>query len=241
MAVVRAHFTRSRSKIKATLRYIIHRPGREGEKLTRELFGGNEEAKSKADAYELIDARRGITFFHFKLNFHPTREDRQKDLNVREITRQSIAALEKRLQRPIQFLAVEHNDHTDLRHVHAILLVKLGRGERIGKEDWQVCREEATAQARIQRRALDVVQRFQQDLQRERGFPGTYMTRSFGVAGGRAKHGGSAIPDPCPQCIGRIKQSLKTLKNGLKWCPEHGLIREENQKIIREHEHGLSL
>jgi len=33
MAIVKASYTRSRSKIKAALRYIVHRPGREGERL----------------------------------------------------------------------------------------------------------------------------------------------------------------------------------------------------------------
>src|SRR5688572_10032544 len=186
MAIVRAHYTRSRSKIKATLRYIVHRPGREGERLTRELFGSFEEAISKEDAYRLIDAQRGMTFFHVKLNFHPTREDRRKDLNLRDITRQSMVALEKRLQRPIRFLAVEHNDHTALRHIHALVLVKLSRGERIGRDDWKACREAATEQARFQRRALDVVRRFQRDLQREQRFPKTFITRSVGMAGGKA-------------------------------------------------------
>ena len=60
-----------------------------------------------------------MTFFHLKINFHPEREDTRKDLNLRDITRQSMMALEKRLQRPIRFLAVEHNDHTPLRHIHA--------------------------------------------------------------------------------------------------------------------------
>ena len=137
MAIVKAYFTRSSEKIKKTLNYIVHRPGREGEKLNRELFGDMEESIRKEDAYRLIDASAGMTFFHLKLNFHPEREDTRKDLNLRDITRQSMVALEERLQRPIRFLAVEHNDHTDLRHIHAIMLVKLRRGERIGIEDWK--------------------------------------------------------------------------------------------------------
>src|SRR5688500_18674466 len=245
MAIVRAHYTRSRSKIKATLRYIIHRPGREGERLTRELFGNFEEAISKDDAYRLIDAQRGMTFFHVKINFHPIREDRRKDLDLRDLTRQSMVALEKRLQRTIRFLAVEHNDHTELRHIHALVLVKLSRGERIGRDDWKACREAATEQARFQRRALDVVRRFQRDLQREQRFPKSFITHSFGMAGGKALYARGrsvrtlSIPHPCPQCEGVFKQSLKTLKNGKKWCPIHGVIREQHQRLIREHDQGF--
>jgi hypothetical protein len=157
MAIVKAYFTRSSEKIMKTLNYIVHRPGKEGEKLNRELFGDLEESIRKEDAYGRLVAGQGMTFFHLKFNFHPEREDTRKDLNLRDITRQSIMALEERLQRPIRFLAVEHNDHTDLRHIHAIMLVKLRKGERIGIEDWQVCREKATEQAALQRRALDAV------------------------------------------------------------------------------------
>jgi hypothetical protein len=65
-----------------------------------------------------------MTYFHLKLNFHPKREDRRKDLNLREITTQTMVALEEQLQRTIRFLAVEHNDHSPLRHIHAIVLTQ---------------------------------------------------------------------------------------------------------------------
>jgi hypothetical protein len=39
MAIVKATYTKSRPGAKAALRYIQHRPGREGEKVKRELFG----------------------------------------------------------------------------------------------------------------------------------------------------------------------------------------------------------
>jgi hypothetical protein len=61
MAIVKAYFTRSSEKIKKTLNYIVHRPGREGEKLNRELFGNFEESISKQDAYRDIDAQPGMT------------------------------------------------------------------------------------------------------------------------------------------------------------------------------------
>ena len=122
MAIVKASYTRSRAKIKAALRYIVHRPGREGERLTRTLFSG-EKTLSKAEAYRLIDEKRGMTYFHLKINFHPKREDTRKDLDLRTITSQTIATLEERFNRPIRYFAVEHNDHTELRHIHAIVLI----------------------------------------------------------------------------------------------------------------------
>ena len=244
MAIVKAHFTRSSGKIKKTLNYIVHRPGREGEKLNRELFGDIEETIEKEDAYRFIEAR-GMTFFHLKLNFHPTQEDTRKDLNLRDITRQSIAALEERLQRTIRFLAVEHNDHTDLRHIHAIMRVKLRRGERIGIEDWKVCREAASEQARLQRRALDAVMKVQKDRQQGRAQMPS-RTRIYKYAGSRKTQSKYRIQrvvylsHPCPECDGVNKQSLKTLKSGAKWCPVHGVIREERHEIRREQAQGLS-
>jgi len=233
-------------KIKKTLGYIIHRPGREGEKLTRELFEDLEESIRKEDAYRRLVAGQGMTFFHLKINFHPEREDTRKDLNLRDITRQSIMALEERLQRPIRFLAVEHNDHTPLRHVHAIILVKLRRGERIGVEDWEACTEKATEQVALQRRALDVVMRVQKDMQQVRAHlpsPARFNshTRSTTTQKKYRFQRVLYIAHPCPKCDGVMKQPLKALRNGAKWCPIHGVIREERQKIVREQEQGLGL
>jgi hypothetical protein len=237
MAIVRANYTRNRAKIKATLRYIIHRPGREGEKLTRILFG-HDGALSKEGAYQLIDAQKGLTYFHLKMNFHPTREDTRKDLNLREITRQTIATLEKRFQRIIRFLAVEHNDHTQLRHIHAIVILKLARGERIGWVDWKACREVATEQVLLQRRALDIVPRVQQERSLTRQ---PFLHPSIGKAGGRAKATRYRRPlqpnRACPECA-YINQMVK-LKSGRYWCPIHGLERE--QRLQLEQERSLEL
>ena len=157
-----------------------------------------------------------------------------------------MAALEERLQRPIRFLAVEHNDHTDLRHIHAIMRVKLRRGERIGIEDWKVCREAASEQARLQRRALDAVMKVQKDRQQGRAH---LPSRSRFYSHTRSKTTQKKyrvqrvlyLAHPCPKCDGVNKQSLKTLRSGAKWCPVHGVIREERRKIMREQEQGLEL
>src|SRR5688572_9101503 len=68
MAIVKAYFTRSSEKIKKTLNYIVHRPGREGEKLNHELFGDMEESIEKDDAYRFIEAR-GMNVFSCQAQF----------------------------------------------------------------------------------------------------------------------------------------------------------------------------
>ena len=47
MAIVKAKYVRGKSRIKAHLRYITHRRGMEGERMTRPLFG-RDGALSKA-------------------------------------------------------------------------------------------------------------------------------------------------------------------------------------------------
>jgi hypothetical protein len=76
MAIVKVTYTRSRPKIKAHLRYIAHRPGREGEKISRRLFDLNGFS-DKDNVYNLIDAApRGSIFFKTILSPDPKREDR---------------------------------------------------------------------------------------------------------------------------------------------------------------------
>jgi hypothetical protein len=187
MAIVKAKFTRKRSEVKTLLRYIVHRPGQERQRLTRDLFDDDLDGPiAKEEGYERIDqAPAGTVFFHVILNFSQKWEDRRKDLNLRDITRQSKLALEERLKRRIGLLAVEHDDHTELRHIHAIVMVKLGRGERLTKEDWQACRNAATESARLQRRALDLFQGYR--LQRQRRLQKPLPTRS-GMAHARGGH-----------------------------------------------------
>ena len=231
MAIVKASFTRSRAKIKATLRYIIHRPGGKG-RNSPVCYSDMTEEMSKEDAYQLIDAQKGMTYFHLKLNFHPKREDRRKDLNLQDITKQTIATLEKRLQRPIRFLAVEHNDHSPLRHIHAIVLVKLNRGERVTWQDWKACRDTATASALLERRALDAVRRAQQ----ERSLRTLYSTRAIGMAGGKAVRTRepsvrAIFRQACPNC--GAGQEMKRYRNEFV-CRNCGYRQERKRRWSME-------
>jgi hypothetical protein len=82
MAIVKAKYVRGKPRIKAHLRYITHRRGRDGERITRPLFG-RDGALTKHQIYEMIDAaRRGAVFHKFVINFHPVKEDTRKDLNL---------------------------------------------------------------------------------------------------------------------------------------------------------------
>jgi hypothetical protein len=105
----------------------------------------------------MIDAaRRGATFFKFVLSPDPNKEDPFKDLDLWELTRNSIGKIQTRFG-PLPFVGVIHNDHTPLRHVHGFFLVpgRLSRQEFASlKKLWKI----ASFEAARQRRMLDRVQ-----------------------------------------------------------------------------------
>jgi hypothetical protein len=63
MAIVKISYTKSRGAAKASVRYIAHRPGKDGRATVRSIYGIDGEV-SKADAYNMIDeAKRGAVYF----------------------------------------------------------------------------------------------------------------------------------------------------------------------------------
>jgi hypothetical protein len=154
MAIVKARYLRGKDRIKAHLRYITHRRGREDERITRALFG-RDGALSKLQAYDMIDAaRRGAVFHKFVINFHPVKEDTRKDLNLWEITQKTLAHIKTQVGDSVTFVATIHDDHTALRHIHGFFIVegRLSKGEFAKiKKLWKV----ASAEAQHQRFRLD--------------------------------------------------------------------------------------
>lgn len=165
MAIVKVKYTRSRPKIKAHLRYISHRPGREGEKISRRLFD-LEGLSDKDQAYRLIDdAPRGSVFFKTILSPDPKREDSFKDLDLQHITRKTIRQLQEQLGKQVQFITTIHDDHAPHRHVHGILIMQ----GRLSREYFKLLRDTATQEAKFQRRTLDLARENLKSLFRNRG------------------------------------------------------------------------
>src|SRR5712691_8550695 len=97
MAIVKATYTKSSGGAKAGVRYIEHRPGKDGEKIHRTLFNG-DGAMGRWQAYQMIDeAEKGSFFFRFVISPDPKAEDTDKDLHLREITERTMNALEERV------------------------------------------------------------------------------------------------------------------------------------------------
>jgi len=234
VAIVKVSYTRSRGAIKAGLKYMVHRPGQEGGKITRTLFGHDGE-RSKAEAYQWLDAQKGMTYFRIVLNFHPKREDARRDLDLPSITRQTIRALENRLQRRIGFIAVEHNDHgkNKLRHIHAIVPIKLARGERLTRADFKALRDIATEQALLQRKARDLMQQYFQRrefLTRSHAYISP-APRPLGMMGDRTKHMQKARAPSLPCPTSGIGHSTVRLPNGKLYCHTCERVREQGLEL----------
>jgi ribosomal protein S27E len=238
MAIVKGSYTRSRGAIKAHLRYITHRPNLDGKRASRVLFG-QEGILDKQQAYQLIDAAEpGTVFFRMVISPDPKREDTGRDLDLQTITRKTMFALEERLQRKVKFIATEHNDHSTNRHIHAIVMVRLAKGERLSASDYKLLREAATGSAYLQRRALDLVEaRAPNQNQLNRAFPrSTPLNPLMANSGGRAVGGGGVSSKPfrltCPDC--GITQIMYTLKSGIHWCPACHLKLNQNREQVKQ-------
>ena len=153
MAIVKLKYARGRGAIKAHLRYIVHRPGKEQGRMTRELFHHNYLSVTKQYAYDLINsAPRGTLFYKMTINFHPHKEDTYKDLDLHYIASLTVREMQNRIGRYVPFIATIHNGHatTDLRHIHAICLVQ-GRLSKEAYAKLKTLWQFATAEVKLQR------------------------------------------------------------------------------------------
>ena len=124
MAFVKNKYIRSKPRIKAHLRYITHRRGMEGERMSRPLFG-RDGPLSKLQIYEMIDAaKRGAVFHKFVINFDPVKEDTRHNLNLWEVTQKTLEHIKTPFGDSVPFVATIHDDHTLLRHVHGFFIVE---------------------------------------------------------------------------------------------------------------------
>jgi hypothetical protein len=163
MGIVKATYTRKVGTAKASVRYIEHRPGRDGTKIVRTLFNADGKME-RGDAYTMIDqAANGSYFFRLVISPDPQREDSDKNLMLRELTEKTITSLEDRFQHPLQWVAAIHADHAEHRHIHAIAIVP----KRLTVQDFQRMRSAATEEALEQRRHLDLTREAHQQSQEQ--------------------------------------------------------------------------
>src|SRR5258708_30462116 len=141
MAVFVMNYMQSRGAAKANIKYMQHRPGRDGTKITRTLFGW-DGALDRQEAYRLVDAAdKASAFFRIKISPDPKTEDTRRDLSLRQATETIMQTIEERLRKPVHWVAAEHDDHTAKRHVHVLAIA---RG-RLNREDLGAIIQQATA------------------------------------------------------------------------------------------------
>lgn len=162
MAIIKASYTKSRGGAKASIRYIQHRKGKEGEGISRALFNA-EGLLGRWEAYRMIDtAAEGSRFFRFVISPDPEKEDSYQDLSLRDIAAQTMLSLEDRLQRPLSWAATIHQDHAPHRHVHIVAVVP----GRLYTHDFQAMRQTATEACLAERQERDL-RLSQQEQERE--------------------------------------------------------------------------
>ncbi len=154
MAVFVMNHTQSKGAAKANIKYIQNRPGRDGTKIIRTLFGW-DGALDRQEAYRMVDAADKASFyFRMKICPDPKTEDTRRDLSLREVTETIMQMVEERIRRQVQWVAAEHNDHTAKRHVHVLAIA---RG-RLNRGDLKDIIQQATAVCLAQRQELDRTQ-----------------------------------------------------------------------------------
>jgi hypothetical protein len=242
MAIVKANYVKrgkgEKGRAKKTIRYITHRRDRDGHTVTRELFG-YDGSLTKEQTYRMIDeARRGTLFYRIVLSPAPKQEDRYKDLNLRELTLDTMLKLEERLGQPVQFVATIHDDHAPHRHMHTLVLVQ---GRRLTREDFQALRLEATKRALSQRRLRDRMRGYRLQRSRTRTNRRSHPARHAG----RSRMHRGVQPYQSYSCsLWGYHQALPASPQGYR-CPACGLkLRRERSdrfRLPRRKERGWGL
>lgn len=215
------------------MRYITHRRDREGERVTRNLFGFDGSV-SKETAYQMIDdaPEKRRYYYRIILSPDPRREDKYKDLELENHATEIMLKLEERLGTPIQFVAAIHDDHSPHRHVHALVI---HNGRRLTREDFAALRNYGKQRALLKRRYLD--RRRRRALLRERSAsykpPFPYARRDT-TKGQSYDRQASLISYECPVC-GRYqalpysKSGYRCLSDGTRLARLHPYERSRSQ------------
>ena len=127
MAIFKANYVRRHhnelANAKGSVRYIQHRRGKDGEKITRTLYGPEGEM-TRYDAYRMIDdAAKGAFIYRFVLSPDPATEDNHHDLDMRDIAMQTMQGLEERLGVSLNWVGATHSDHAPHLHAHLVAIV----------------------------------------------------------------------------------------------------------------------
>jgi hypothetical protein len=158
----------------------MHRRDREGEKVTRDLFGFTGTL-DKQTAYQMIDEAPEKRRYYYRIIISPDprREDSYRDLDLQSLTIETMLKLEERLGHSIQFVAAIHDDHSPHRHVHTLVI---HNGRRLTREDFAMLRNYGKQRALTKRRFLDRQRRLELLRERSRSYRHPFVDgRNTGV------------------------------------------------------------
>jgi hypothetical protein len=220
-----------RNRAKEAVRYITHRRDREGNKITRDLFGFDGFV-TKETTYRMIDEapKKGRYYYRMIISPDPRRQDRYKDLDLRRLTISTMLQLQERYGKSIQFVAAIHDDHAPHRHVHTIVILN---GRRLTRDDFASLRDHARNRALTERRYKDRVRRLEFLAERSSSykppFPFQRRDTTNGQFYGRET---PLISYECPVC-GRY-QALPVSKQGPR-CLSDGMRLHRLRPYERTH------
>lgn len=164
MAVFRVtSYTRVKGDAKKSIKYEQNRPGRDGAKIQRTLYGIDEKME-RIEAFRMIDeADRRSYYYRIIINFDAVKEDTHKDLYIPGIAERVMGGVEDRVGQSVQWVGATHDDHTPLRHVHIVAVLP----KRLNRDDLRALIDLSTDIAAEQRQEQDQVLEYKK--QRERG------------------------------------------------------------------------
>ena len=138
----------AKQEARETLGYNHNRPGSDNEEEERILFGEDGVPLTEEEAEELIkNASKNTLFWKMILSPDPNSENKEKLLDLQQLTGDLVNYLKKELKRPVPYIGVVHNN-TDIPHVHAILLIeRFGREMLITKKRIEALKKLAAGQA----------------------------------------------------------------------------------------------
>jgi hypothetical protein len=215
----------------------MHRRDREGERVTRDLFGF-EGSLSKETAYRMIDEAPAKRRYYYRIIISPDprREDSYRDLSLRNLTIETMLKLEERLGHPIQFIAAIHDDHSPHRHVHTLVI---HNGRRLTREDFAMLRNYGKQRALTQRRFLDRRRRLELLEERSRSYQPPFVSggnassrRGYArqeQTRGRFSHPAVSLCSySCPVC-GRY-EALPYSRTGYRCLADGAHLRREKER-----------
>jgi hypothetical protein len=157
MAVVIAQYFKQNQQPKAAARenvkYIQFRKGKDREDIMRPLFG-SDGPMTRLEGYQFIaDAPKGTKFYTIIISPDPAKEDQSRDLDMEQIAYTTMQTVEERAKTPVQWVAAVHQEHSDVRHIHALAAVK----GRLTPPDLRALIASATGECREQRLERDLI------------------------------------------------------------------------------------